>query len=330
MSSATATAHNNTHQKVAPLVIQPKWQNTPTPEQLSAYRRDEHMYVSEGFSVPHESACVGISREQFLTMYSARFHANSLVQSDEQFSGAHMDLVNSMKTTGCVLPREGTTSDGKSGDELGLHPGSAARKHLPEFDSETLQSLIPMFETPATSEHPYAVLNLDSKGYVIGMNLLTYTTKNPKYDLASDAIQSWCYFSFKNTVVHTHGPRKTDDSYMCLDGDQLKWCYIPSGEGEPSRYLVGSTRELKPDKTQSLGNLYATSKDAFQTVQTGIFLGKQGLNILKKGGDNLPIQEQFMIGLEELAERDSSLHDADFYYKELERLVDQARAAVEA
>ena len=107
---------------------------------------------------------------------------------------------------------------------------------------------------------------------------------------------------------------------MCLDGEQLKWCYPPSGEGEPSRYLVGSTRELKSDKTQSLGNLYSTSKDAFQTVQTGIFLGKQGLNILKKGGDNLPIQEKFMIGLEELAERDSSLHDTDFYYNELERL----------
>jgi len=367
MASAMLTENNQeiTHEKVVPPVLSPKWPKDISNIQThvaQTNRRDEERYINEGFAVPHANASLGIPAEKFKRMYHERYGPGSYrVLTNTEYAYDRDVLTQALKDGGHVLPSEEKTSDGKTGDDLKLHPDAAARKHLSEFTSGSLERIHnSLLDSSEKILDPLGdCFDTDKFGKVIGIKLPQYTTNNPSFDQQADIIKSFCYVSFQSQpIAYTHEPRQTEDKFMCLDGERWKWCYAPSGEGEPSKYLVGSYRYLKEpissDEAEiefwmkrritsetnvrwkinkcTLGNLYATSMDAFQSVQIGIFL-EQCMGILKKGGKrNLDIQREFFKGLMKMAKIAPAcfLTPIEYYQGKLGELLEQARAAVES
>ena len=344
-SSATST-------KVTHIILQPKWPANPgklSAADAQAKRRDEVRYLENGFAVPHANARQGIPGEKFLRMYNERYSEDSYrMLTNSDYAQDRLALTQMLKDGKHVLPNEEMTSDGQTGDELNLHPKSSARKHLSEFTSESFKRIhtsllnlsernvdpkikrvrfeVDLEENPKSTLPKGVCFDLDRNGRLVGFKLPQYITQNPSFDSQASLIASFCYVSFQDEpIAHTHGPRQTDDKFMCLDGEQWKWCYTPSGEGTPSKYLVGSYRYLKepisdevefaPVTMATLGNLYSTSMDAFQSVQIGIFL-TQYMGILEKGGKrNLDIQREFFQGLKEMTQIkvDGSMPPIEYY-----------------
>ena len=276
-------------------VLQPKWPKEPaslSPQIAETKRLGEERYILEGYAVPHADACKGIPAELFRKMYADQF--SQRVLTGMEYAEARSLLTRALKDGGHVLPSEEKTSDGMTGDDLGLHPNSIARKHLSAFSSEGFRRVHRDFlDFSNKIQKPYGVcVHQDTDGRVVGIRLPMGVYDAPAFDAQARKITPFCYISLYEPLAHIHKPLKTEDMYMCLDGGQWKWCYPPSGKGDSTKYLVGSFRYLKDPVTEShgvdyidadctLGNLYGTSMESFHTVNLGRAL--EYLDILKKG-----------------------------------------------